>query len=86
MSAKSKEVKRLARIEGQVRGIVRMLEDDRDCKDVLVEIRAVRAALQAVATVIAEAKVTELISSAMGVANANDEKVAEALKVLKYGS
>ena len=36
---------RLSRIEGQVRGIARMVEDDRYCIDVLTQIRAVRAAL-----------------------------------------
>ena len=40
---------RLARIEGQVRGIARMVEDDRYCIDVLTQINAVRAALDKVA-------------------------------------
>src|SRR3546814_14283061 len=37
--------KRLARIEGQVRGIARMVEEDRYCIDVITQIQAVRAAL-----------------------------------------
>ena len=41
--------KRLARIEGQVRGISRMVEEDRYCVDVLTQINAVRAALDKVA-------------------------------------
>ena len=40
---------RLARIEGQVRGINRMIQDDRYCIDVLTQINAVRAALDKVA-------------------------------------
>jgi len=40
---------RLARIEGQVRGIARMVDDDRYCLDVLSQINAVRAALDKVA-------------------------------------
>lgn len=40
---------RLGRIEGQVRGIARMVEDDRYCLDVLSQINAVRAALDKVA-------------------------------------
>ena len=39
---------RLKRIEGQVRGIARMIEEDRYCIDVLTQIRAVRAALRRV--------------------------------------
>lgn len=38
-------VKRLRRIEGQVRGIISMVEDDRYCVDILHQLSAVRAAL-----------------------------------------
>ena len=41
--------KRLARIEGQVRGVARMVEDDRYCIDVLTQISAIQAALDKVA-------------------------------------
>ena len=41
-------IRRLSRIEGQVRGIARMIEEDRYCIDVLTQIRAVRAALDRV--------------------------------------
>ena len=41
--------KRLARIEGQVRGVSRMVEEDRYCIDVLTQIAAARAALDKVA-------------------------------------
>ena len=42
---KPKLLNRLNRVEGQVRGIGRMVEEDRYCIDVLTQIRAVRAAL-----------------------------------------
>ncbi len=42
-------LKRLARVEGQVRGIAKMVEDDRYCIDVLTQISAVQSALDAVA-------------------------------------
>jgi DNA-binding FrmR family transcriptional regulator len=41
--------KRLARIEGQVRGVSKMVDEDRYCIDVLTQINAVRAALDKVA-------------------------------------
>ena len=41
----SKIVNRLARIEGQVRGIAQMVADDRYCIDILTQIQAVKAAL-----------------------------------------
>ena len=42
-------LKRLARVEGQVRGIAKMVEDDRYCIDVLTQISAVQKAIDAVA-------------------------------------
>lgn len=40
---------RLRRIEGQVRGLIRMVEDDRNCADIITQVSAVREALHAVA-------------------------------------
>ena len=48
-ASKDQLQKRLARVEGQVRGISRMVEEDRYCIDVLTQINAVRAALDKVA-------------------------------------
>ena len=45
---KKSQLARLGRIEGQVRGVARMIEDERYCIDVLTQIRAVRAALDRV--------------------------------------
>ncbi|OBB36510.1 metal-sensitive transcriptional regulator [Mycobacterium sp. 852002-51961_SCH5331710] len=46
---KDSYAKRLRRIEGQVRGIAKMIEDDKYCIDVLTQISAVNSALQSVA-------------------------------------
>jgi DNA-binding FrmR family transcriptional regulator len=48
-ASKDQLLARLARIEGQVRGIERMVEDDRYCIDVLTQISAIQAALDKVA-------------------------------------
>ena len=48
-SDKEKLAKRLARIEGQVRGVAKMVDEDRYCIDVLTQISAVQAALDKVA-------------------------------------
>lgn len=44
--AKASVMKRLKRIEGQVRGLARMVEDDRYCIDIVTQLSAVRAALR----------------------------------------
>ena len=46
---KAQLLKRLNRVEGQVRGIAKMIEDDRYCVDVLTQVAAVRSALDAMA-------------------------------------
>ncbi len=48
--SKPKLLNRLNRIEGQVRGVVRMIEEDRYCIDVLTQLQALRAALAKVET------------------------------------
>ena len=47
-NSKASCLKRLSRIEGQVRGLARMVEDDRYCIDIVTQISAVRAALRRV--------------------------------------
>jgi CsoR family transcriptional regulator, copper-sensing transcriptional repressor len=48
-ASKDEVLRRLARVEGQVRGIARMVEDERYCIDVVTQINAVRAALDKIA-------------------------------------
>ena len=46
--------KRLKRIEGQVRGLIRMLEDDKSCEEILIQIGSVKSALHKTGQVILE--------------------------------
>ena len=48
-ASKDNLIKRLARVEGQVRGVSRMIEEDRYCIDVVTQINAIRAALDKIA-------------------------------------
>jgi len=65
--AKDKEAltKRLHRIEGQVRGIERMIEEDRYCIDILTQIAAVRTALEQVGAKLLEDHVTHCVAEAL---------------------
>ena len=71
MTNKQELLKRLARIEGQVRGIARMVEDDRYCIDVLTQISAVRKAVDAVALALVDDHVRHCVAESSG-----DERVA----------
>jgi DNA-binding FrmR family transcriptional regulator len=51
---KTKIINRLKRLEGQVRGLQRMVEEDRDCKDILTLMSGVRSALNATGDIILE--------------------------------
>ena len=52
---KRKEIiNRLSRIEGHVRGVRKMVEEDKDCPDVLLQVAAVRAALNQVGKILLE--------------------------------
>jgi DNA-binding FrmR family transcriptional regulator len=53
-SHKSQVKGRLKRIEGQIRGVEKMVDDDRYCIDVLTQVGAVKAALDAVALLLLE--------------------------------
>lgn len=46
--------KRLKRIEGQVRGIIKMIEDDKSCEDILIQIGSAKAALHKTGQVVLE--------------------------------
>jgi DNA-binding FrmR family transcriptional regulator len=68
-------IKRLHRIEGQVRGVERMLEDDRYCIDVLTQLAAVDTALEAVALKILDEHVNHCVAGALA---SGDEAEAQA--------
>jgi DNA-binding FrmR family transcriptional regulator len=82
---KDQLAKRLARVEGQVRGIARMIEDDRYCIDVLTQLGAVSTALDAVALKVLEEHVQHCVAGALasGDADAAAEKSTELLAAVQ---
>lgn len=52
--ARDKLIKRLQRIEGQARGVRRMLEEDRECQDILTQLAAIRGAAHQVSIMVVE--------------------------------
>ncbi len=68
-------VKRLHRIEGQVRGIERMVEEDRYCIDVLTQIAAVSTALESLAFQILDQHVNHCVARAL--ASGDEAEAAE---------
>jgi CsoR family transcriptional regulator, copper-sensing transcriptional repressor len=71
-------INRLSRIEGHIRGIKSMVQSDRPCPDVLVQVAAVRGALDRVARMILDEHLTQCIARAAEEGNIQNE--IEALK------
>ena len=76
--------RRLNRIEGQVRGLARMVEDERYCIDIVTQIGAVRAALRRVEEEILRDHVAHCVDHAIKSGNKADQrrKVAELMDVM----
>lgn len=82
---KAQLIARLARIEGQVRGISRMIDDDRYCIDILTQLAAVDTALGAVAIRLLEEHVQHCVAGALasGDPKEADEKSRELLDAVQ---
>ena len=86
--AKSACRKRLGRIEGQVRGLARMVDEDRYCIDIVTQIAAVRAALRRVEEEVLSDHVGHCVDHAIKSGNRAEQrkKVAELMGVLSRAS
>jgi DNA-binding FrmR family transcriptional regulator len=73
-ATKSEVTKRLRRIEGQVSGLLRMVEHDRYCVDILTQISAVRAALHKVEEKILHDHVSHCVADAFASGDATDQR------------
>jgi CsoR family transcriptional regulator, copper-sensing transcriptional repressor len=84
MEAKPRLLNRLSRVEGQVRGIIRMVEDDRYCIDVLTQLQAVRAALAKVESEMLKTHLDHCIEGAIAGGDKDEQrqKAAELIELL----
>jgi DNA-binding FrmR family transcriptional regulator len=82
--AKESALRRLRRIEGQVRGLIRMVEADRYCIDIVTQISAARAALRKVEEEVLHDHVAHCVENAITSGNKAEQrhKVAELMDVL----
>ena len=80
-----KLINRLNRIEGQVRGISKMVAEGRYCIDVLTQLQAVRAALSRVETTMLQDHLGHCIEGAITGGNVNEQraKAAELIQLLE---
>jgi DNA-binding FrmR family transcriptional regulator len=83
-NVKSSRLKSLNRIEGQVRGIARMVEEDRYCIEIITQISAVRAALRRVEHEVLQEHIGHCVEHAIVSGNATEQrkKIAELMELL----
>ena len=83
-AAKTSVIKRLKRIEGQIRGLARMVEEDRYCIDIVTQLSAVRAALRRAEEEVLRDHVDHCVESAITSGNRAEQrrKVTELMKVV----
>lgn len=77
----SKIDKRLQRLEGQVRGVRRMLDEDRDCADVITQLAAIRGAAHQISLMLVENYALGCVSNPAE-SSSMDETIASMVKIL----
>jgi DNA-binding FrmR family transcriptional regulator len=79
----SSEITKLKRIEGQVRGIIKMVEEERYCMDIINQLKAVRSALASVEKNIIDKHLNHCVLSAIKSGNqAETQEVMDEIKTL----
>jgi DNA-binding FrmR family transcriptional regulator len=73
---------RVKRMEGQLRGILRMMEEDKDCKDVITQLSAVRTAVDRTMGVIVSSNLVECVVEAEKSGEKTDDLIKEAVNLL----
>lgn len=74
---------RLRRIEGQVRGLQKMIDEEKYCVDVLTQVSSVMAALQGVGLIVLEDHIQGCVRSAIESGESGDQAVAELIDILQ---
>jgi DNA-binding FrmR family transcriptional regulator len=83
ISAKDDYLKRLRRIEGQARGLQRMVDDEQYCIDILTQVSAMTKALQAVSVALLEDHLRHCVTDAVAQGGAAaEEKIREASEAI----
>lgn len=73
---------RVKRMEGQLRGILKMMEENKDCKEVITQLSAVRSAVDRTVGVIVSSNLVECVLEAEKEGKNTDELIKEAVNLL----
>jgi len=82
MAYDAKTANRVKRIEGQLRGVLRMMEEEKNCKDVITQLSAVRSAVDRTIGVIVSENLLECVTTAEGDAGKMNNVIREAMDLV----
>ena len=82
MEYDAKVTNRMKRLEGQIRGILRMMEENRDCKEVITQLSASRAAIDRTIGLIVSENLIECVQKLDGEDGSPEDLVKEAVSLL----
>ena len=80
--ANSKYITRLKRSEGQLRGIQKMIEEERDCIDIITQLSAVRSSVDRVIELLLTENLMECINNPLQNPDEQKEKIEKAIKYI----
>ena len=80
--SKSKYITRLKRSEGQLRGIQKMIEEERDCMDIMIQLSAVRSSVDRVIELLITENLMECINNPTGNPEEHKERIEKAIQYL----
>lgn len=75
-------VNRMKRIEGQVRGVLKMMEEEKECRDVVTQMSAIRSAIDRTAALVVSQNLEECIRSEQENGQNSEELIKEAVNLL----
>lgn len=82
MKYDDKVINRMKRIEGQVRGLIRMMEEDKDCRDVVTQMTAVRNAVDRTVALVVSMNLEQCIRESEDDEDNSEELIKEAVNLL----
>ncbi len=83
MKTEKKDViNRLKRAEGQLRGIQRMIEDDKSCFDIITQLTAIRSSINSTMGVIIAEKITDVIENPSDDPKQQEERINQAIGLI----
>ena len=77
-----KIINRAKRAEGQLSGVIRMMEDERECMDVVTQLSAVRSSIDRMIGVIVAENLIECINNPDEDAETQEQKIEQAMKLI----